>query len=70
MKKLNPIFEVTMASRKTGEYFNNRMTRREVGKRLYSPADVLLVTNLMDNLKDCEASFTINEDTYKVRLVA
>ena len=72
MKKSKPVFEVTMRSPKAGEYFNSRLTRKDVSSRLYSAADVRLVQNLIDSLDKgkTSASVTIAGDTYSVRLVA
>lgn len=66
------LFEVTMSDSRTGEYYSARMTRTAVRTRLYAPADVRLVQNLMDatsTAKTC-ASVTIGDDIYAVRLVA
>jgi hypothetical protein len=72
MKKSKPVFEVTMRSPKAGEYFNSRLTRRDVSSRLYSAADVRLVQNLIDSIDKSTtvASITVADDTYSVRLVA
>jgi hypothetical protein len=72
MKTTKALFEVTMSSTRTGEYYSARMTRRAVSNRLYAPADVRLVQNLMDatGTGKTQCSVTIGDDIYAVRLVA